>query len=327
MYSNKDKILKYIEEKGTVSVHELTSILNIGSVMIHRHIKKLVEDGILTKIGKSPKVYYVLANEVNEKFSYDTLLDSKVKNILEENFLLLTPDGKEIVGVKGFEIWCKERNYDVGKKSLEYAESIKEYNHFKKDGFIDATQKLDITFIKEKYLDCLYYLHPYSIPIFGKTKIALWLFHAKQTQNKMLMKKVLDIVESEIQNFIEKVKPDAIAYVPPTVPRSIQFMRELEKRVKTNLPKISIEKIKTPIMIQQKSLKDVNDRIKNAENTLHVIGYENQFKKLLVIDDFTGSGSTLNVIAYKCKKQKIAKEVIGLTITGSMNGFDVIREI
>lgn len=50
-------------------------------------------------------------------------------------------------------------------------------------------------------------------------------------------------------------------------------------------------------------------------------------KKNKIIDDFTGSGATLNIIAGKCLKQNVAKEVIGLTITGSVNGFDVIREI
>ena len=80
-------------------------------------------------------------------------------------------------------------------------------------------------------------------------------------------------------------------------------------------------------MIQQKSLKEISDRIQNAEGTM-VINNENMnYKKLLIIDDFTGSGSTLNILASKIKRQKIANSVIGLTITGSMNGFEVIKEI
>ena len=51
------------------------------------------------------------------------------------------------------------------------------------------------------------------------------------------------------------------------------------------------------------------------------------FKKVIIIDDFTGSGATLNILAKKIKQQKIAQEVIGLTITGSMNGFEVVKEI
>ena len=52
-----------------------------------------------------------------------------------------------------------------------------------------------------------------------------------------------------------------------------------------------------------------------------------QYKRLIIIDDFTGSGATLNVLAGKIKEQKIAKEVFGLTITGSVNGFEVVKEI
>jgi len=32
-------------------------------------------------------------------------------------------------------------------------------------------------------------------------------------------------------------------------------------------------------------------------------------------------------VAKKCKEQSIATKVIGLTLTGSINGFDVLKEI
>ena len=51
------------------------------------------------------------------------------------------------------------------------------------------------------------------------------------------------------------------------------------------------------------------------------------YKKVLLIDDFTGSGATLNIIAKKMKEQYIAENVIGLTITGSMNGFEIVKEV
>jgi predicted amidophosphoribosyltransferase len=60
---------------------------------------------------------------------------------------------------------------------------------------------------------------------------------------------------------------------------------------------------------------------------MFVSGENLNFKRLLLLDDFTGSGATLNKLAGKIKKQKIADEVIGLTITGSVNGFEIIKEI
>jgi predicted amidophosphoribosyltransferase len=52
-----------------------------------------------------------------------------------------------------------------------------------------------------------------------------------------------------------------------------------------------------------------------------------KYNKVLLIDDAVGSGATLNEIAKKIKDLKIAKEVIGLAITGSFKGFDVISEV
>jgi hypothetical protein len=328
--NNRDTIIKYIHAKSLATPHEIMEYVGINGSMVHRYLKKLVEEGVLEKKGQAPKVYYGIAqdsNVIKEKIGTDSI-SSDYQEIIEQNFTLLKPDGKEITGLNGFVEWCSTRKYTIKDKATEYVDLLKKYEHFKKNSVIDATEKLTTTFTsKTKFLDHLYYLHPYSLPVFGKTKIATWLFHAKQTQNKLLMRRVFDVIIPEIQTFIKKEKPDAIAFVPPTVPRSIQIMKEMQKHIASNLPIIKIEKIKTPIMIQQKSLKDISDRIHNAENTMIVKDTGNVYKKVLVIDDFTGSGSTLNVIAGKIKEKNVSKKVIGLTITGSMNGFDVIKEI
>jgi|TARA_B110000444_G_C18322143_1_gene358890 hypothetical protein len=39
------------------------------------------------------------------------------------------------------------------------------------------------------------------------------------------------------------------------------------------------------------------------------------------------SGATINEIALKIKTQKIAKVIIGVSITGSYKGFEVISEL
>ena len=51
------------------------------------------------------------------------------------------------------------------------------------------------------------------------------------------------------------------------------------------------------------------------------------FKKVLLIDDAVGSGATLNETSLKLKEKELAKKVIGLAITGSFKGFDVIQEV
>lgn len=327
MNKTKEEILKYISINNDVSVNKLTEVFSIGRVMIQRHLRNLIDSGELVKVGIPPKVYYSI-NKKSPINKTEYNIDHETIKIIDDNFTLLEPDGVEIEGFNGFVKWCNDRKYKVEDRASEYVKLIKEYDNFKKDGFIDATQKLITTFKEEdRFLDELHYMYPYSFPIYGKTKMGQWLFHAKQTQNKNLMRKVINIVVPQIENLIKEKGVNAISFVPPTVPRNIQFMSELRKHLNINLPIIKIEKIKTEIMIQQKSLKEITDRIKNAEGTM-VINTENtNYKKMLIIDDFTGSGSTLNILAKKLKKQKIATEVIGLTITGSMNGFEVIKEV
>lgn len=43
--------------------------------------------------------------------------------------------------------------------------------------------------------------------------------------------------------------------------------------------------------------------------------------------DAIGSGATLNEIACQIKSKNIAKKVVGLSITGSFQGFDIISEV
>jgi biotin operon repressor len=325
----KEEIIKYISLNNKVSVNALAEVLTIKRIMIQRHLHNLIESGELIKVGIPPKVYYSINKKIDaEKKEYN--INPEIIKIIDDNFTLLEPDGVEIEGFEGFVKWCNDekRKYEVVNKADEYVKLLKEYDNFKKDGFINATQKLTATFDKEnQFLNELYYLYPYSFPVFGKTKMGQWLFHAKQTQNKNLIRKVLDIVIPQIENFIKINGVDSLAFVPPTVPRNIQFMKELEKKLQINVPVVKIIKIKTEIMIQQKGLKETTDRIKNAEETMVIESGNTNYNKILILDDFTGSGSTLNILARKIKKQNIAKEVLGLTIAGSMNGFEVIREV
>ena len=51
-------------------------------------------------------------------------------------------------------------------------------------------------------------------------------------------------------------------------------------------------------------------------------------KNILIIDDAVGSGATLHETAKKIRQKNICSgSVIGLAITGSAKGFDVISEV
>jgi predicted amidophosphoribosyltransferase len=327
--NTQDNIVAYIKQYKQVRPAELADSVGVSLQMIHRSIKILLEKNIIQKIGSAPRVFYSLNKTIDTESVNTAKLPQNQHDVIEKNFYNLLPDGTEEFGIKAFINWCIKRKYNVEQKAKEYYESILPFEKSEKEKYaINVTSKIKDTFKKDSYLDELWYLYPYSIAVFGKTKISQLIFHAKQTQDTTLMKRVFFLIDSHIHTYIKYVKPDAVAFIPPTVPRKKQIMTELKKFLNLSLPEIRIEKIKTGIMVQQKSLKDLNDRMYNAEHTMVITSKTNTpYKKLLIIDDFTGSGSTLNEMAKKCKEQGIAEKVIGLTLTGSINGFDVLREI
>lgn len=179
----------------------------------------------------------------------------------------------------------------------------------------------------EVFLDELYYLDFYSIERFGKTKLGNILLYAKQGQNKFLMKEAINLVKVKILEIISKEKIEAVGFIPPTVPRAIQFQKELEKDLQLSLPKIILTKhiIDTPI--PQKSLNKLSDRVENARATILYKDDDKSYNRILLIDDALGSGATLNEVAKKIKIEKGAKKIIGLALVGSFKGFDVVNEV
>jgi predicted amidophosphoribosyltransferase len=129
-----------------------------------------------------------------------------------------------------------------------------------------------------------------------------------------------------VDGLVKKYEIDAVGFIPPTVKREVQFMRELERGLNLAVKKISIVKIKSDIVVPQKTLSKPSDRIENARKTI-VVDEKGVYNRILLIDDAVGSGATLNETAVQIKEKGIAKEVIGFSITGSFKGFDVISEV
>lgn len=84
--------------------------------------------------------------------------------------------------------------------------------------------------------------------------------------------------------------------------------------------------MKTPVIVPQKTLNKLEDRIENAKRTI-MVDETKKFKTVLLIDDALGSGATINETAKKIKSQKLAEIIIGLAVTGSFSGFEVISEV
>lgn len=327
--NTRDRILKYIAEHKQARVHDLVKFLKIGNVATHRQLKKLVSSEKLKKIGKPPLVIYIL-NE--EKPAQVADLSPDIRKFINTNYLYISAQGDVIFGLDGFIKWVE----GIGEQkriltlASEYAKTL---DNIKKnttpDGWIDATQKIKLTFTGDLWVDKLLYADFYSIPKFGKTKLGQLVLYAKQSQNWQLTEEVADMVKPMIQKIIDKYSIDALAYIPATVPRKLQFIEELAGFLQINIPGIPLIKISGQVIVAQKTLSALSERVINARGTIYLKNAaEKSFRNILLIDDAVGSGATVNEVAHKLKDGRIAKnKIIAFGIVGSYKGFDVIREV
>lgn len=325
-----DKIVAYIKKNKQATAKELADYLEISRQALFRQLSKLLKNNQIYKVGTPPKVFYFTqeggARKIEIEIENELEADEVSKKLIEENFLVITPAGERKEGVEGFIFWCQKTKQPIQKTSREYVKTLEKYNTFKKHGLIDGMAKIKATFPRV-YLDNLFYCDFYSIERFGKTKLGQLLLYAKQSQNKVLMKELIATIKPKVDYVIEKYGIDGVGFIPPTVRREVQFMKELEKNLHQNVRKVSLVKVKTEITVPQKTLHRLEDRIENARKTI-IVNEASSYEHILLIDDAVGSGATLNETAAQIKDKGICRgKIIGLSITGSFKGFDVISEV
>ncbi|CAC9547826.1 hypothetical protein BHECKSOX_1583 [Bathymodiolus heckerae thiotrophic gill symbiont] len=140
------------------------------------------------------------------------------------------------------------------------------------------------------------------------------------------MKEIATSIKPAIINLIKSQNIDSVVFVPPTVPRQIQFMKILEFELALSLAKVDVLKVIGDVRVPQKTLKKIEDRIENAQNTF-VVKNKAKFETTLIIDDAVGSGASINQIACKLTQAKHTQSVVGFAVTGSLNDFEVISEV
>jgi len=320
-----NNIIKYILAKGRVSAKELVDHFGITrQALFKHHLPKLLKNGQINKIGKPPRVFYFIPEKVAKKEKSE--IDTITRKIVEEHYLIITPSGEKKEGLDGFEYWCQKNNLDITKTAHDYVTTVKKFDRWRKDGLIDGLSKMRRTFPKV-YLDKLFYLDFYSIERFGKTKLGQLLLYAKQSQNKQLMKELIAELKPRLRQAMKKYNIDAVGFIPPTVKREVQFMKELQKNLQLPTRTISIVKVTTAIVVPQKTLNKLPDRVENAKKTI-IVRETIPVNNILLIDDAVGSGATLNETAAQLRTLGLVKnKIIGLSITGSFKGFDVISEV
>jgi hypoxanthine-guanine phosphoribosyltransferase len=320
----KDQVKILFDSKKQLTVKDIADSTQVSRRMIQKVLKTFVESGFLTKVGTPPKVFYIRNTQSAKVVKSKIDITPEQSEYLKNNFVVISPDGTRTDGEMGFVLWCEQRNEPFEKTLKEYFNTVKKYDAYKTNGLIMGDHKMNDTFDKV-YLDHTLYVDFYSIERFGKTKLGQLLLYAKNSQDKKIVKEIVTIIKTRIEKLIKEKNISAVAYIPPTVPRQIQFMSELAKGLKLTVPTIELIKIKTEVVVPQKTLSKLSDRIMNADSTIFT-SENRKYKTVLLIDDAVGSGATLNQTAKKLKENGIADIVLGLSVTGSANGFDIINE-
>lgn len=329
-----DKIIDYLKTHSQINTPELVEYLDITDRAVRKQLKSLLEKGVITKLGKAPRVYYSITDLSIEVKDYAQAkasiiaveVSNQKKGLIEREFYYISARGEIHQGLEGFIYWCKDRKLDYNKTAQRYIDTFLKYHHFEKDGLIDGTNKLKSSF-DDVAVDRLFYVDFYSMEIFGKTKLGQMLLFAKQSQNRTLMNDLVEQIRPKVKKLIKEYQVDGVGFVPPTVKRELQLMKQIEKKLALDNRILSINKIQTPVAVPQKTLNKIEDRIINARETI-TVDDNSMYNNILLIDDAVGSGSTINETAKKIKQKGICKgRVIGLAITGSFKGFDVISEV
>jgi predicted transcriptional regulator len=360
-------ILDFIQDHYEVSPKEIIIGTAISQQTVHNNLKKLIEQDFITKKGSSLDVVYSIAPKVQaseeDDFDFDSFLNSvneiviefenidtakvqesilykQVNQFIDATYLYISPDGHIWQGVQGFIQWANRINPKITfkegvKMMFEYLSTIQKFHkYFGENGLIDATTKFKASFATHNYLDEVYYCDFYSIERFGKTKLGNLMLYGKQSQNKQLIQIACDMVRPLIVDFIKQNKIDAVAFVPPTIDRQLQFMNELATNLHLEIPVIKLKKLVNQVAVQQKTIKTAPDRITNAENIV-VEMTNDKYQNVLILDDAVGSGSTFAVVAKKLRLKKVAVgKIFAIAIVGSANGvvdtskkFDVVNEV
>ena len=326
--NTKSTIKKLLSIHKSIRVNELAELTSISKQMIHRVLCQLVESGEIKKIGKAPKTFYELVQQVSEPVILYHAIERSKEDFLKQHFILVTETGKRLEGVEAMLFWCERQKLPFEKTTNEYIDTRKKYLHYyDANGLINGTEKIKNTKgFTDIGLDEIYYLDFYAFERFGKTKLGTLLHFAKQGQNRKLMDEICTTIKPTLFDLIKREKIDAVAYIPPTIKRETQIMKVLQQQLNFSLPHLKIMKVTGEIAVPQKALSKIEDRIANAKASLQPLE-KRAFKHILLIDDAVGSGASMNETAIKLKANFTAKKITGLAVVGSYKGFEVIQEI
>lgn len=86
--STKTNIFEFIKAGGRVKADKLWHKFDISRVMVHKHLLKLLNEGLIVKSGKSPIVFYSIAQPPVQTSEVDRITKILVKKYKPEKVIL-----------------------------------------------------------------------------------------------------------------------------------------------------------------------------------------------------------------------------------------------
>ncbi len=325
-----DELVKFLDRQPGSRPKAIAEALGIS----RQYVQKLLVNNKdqFAVSGTGPNRFYR-----NIEKSYETINKSKENShlfhninkedaqLIENNYYSLSPLGEELTGIQGLIKWSIARKLDPAVKQEEYVAILKKYYPPNFESPIDFTEKVKRTF-NDFALNKVWAIDFYNFEVFGRTKLGTQVMVVKQTGDAETANILVDRLETATNNILSKYNIGAVAFVSPTIQRQSQLMTKLENNVAVKTPRIKVHKVGARILIAQKTLKSLEDRLLNASQTFIVESREH-YDNVLIIDDALGSGATLNEIAKQIKQKNIANNCFGLVLVSSPSGYEVINEV
>ena len=316
-------VYELIKQYGPIRSTEIVKKLNISSKTVYKHLLKLQDEDLIEKTGSTPMVFYAVKSSNNR----EVFLASKEDGIINDHYLYVSPSGETLYGVDGFNQWCEKNKLVVEKEKTAFVKMFKIFQKHKRDELISGKMSI-LSGSNKLYLDNIFFSDFYNIGHFGKTKLGQLVYLAKSSQNKALIAEIVKTIKPSISKLLGKYSIKFVCFIPPTIDRKLQFMDVFKKKLELSLIEIKAIKVPSLTKVPQKTLRKLEDRIVNAQKTIAISPNQEIDGNVLIIDDATGSGATLNEVAAKIKNiVKNDVKVIGYSVVGSYKGFDVISEV
>lgn len=318
--STKERMLALLKNKQTPKM--LSNSLGVGRAITHRHLKDLLDRGEICKFGRSPIVYY----KIKEADAYIEDLTSKHGKELKD-FAFQDIDGGLLFGKEAFLEWSK-----TSLKKISLKEKIEGYINARKildskrvNGFFDLSNRLNgLASINEKnQLESVVAIELRTIKSYGRTRMGLLLDVAKSSDSKKITEMVVNENFDIVRKYVKSLKIDACLFVPHTRKRPYQIMNLFMKEwIDTDAIKVS--RVFSKIRREQKTIKRLEDRVASASSTF-LIKPDKEYERVLLVDDFIGSGATINQIAKELKSLGVAKKVYALALVGEEGSYTVSK--